>query len=237
MTTTSASPTSTWPPTRECPAGRQRVPGAPQGAEPCPHVSPPSPSRSLLIGAEAALRLRVNASNAGEGAFEAELRVQLPPGTHYQAARSSIPVGAWRGGVRGGGLSPCPWWSSPSCGCPMVMGARGCLGLRCSPCPWSMCVPRVAGAWGGPCVTSPRVPTLQGQEKLSCNPRKENGSHVVLCELGNPMKAGARVRGCGMPPRARHPGIGAGHGRWWRWWRGGHPATLLLPSRSPWTWS
>ncbi|NWY75995.1 ITA2B protein, partial [Erithacus rubecula] len=33
----------------------------------------------------------------------------------------------------------------------------------------------------------------QGQEKLSCNPRKENGTHVVLCELGNPMKAGARI--------------------------------------------
>ncbi|NXH19585.1 ITA2B protein, partial [Bucco capensis] len=32
-----------------------------------------------------------------------------------------------------------------------------------------------------------------GQEKLSCNPKKENGSHVVLCELGNPMKAGARI--------------------------------------------
>ncbi|NWW89952.1 ITA2B protein, partial [Rhynochetos jubatus] len=32
-----------------------------------------------------------------------------------------------------------------------------------------------------------------GQEKLSCNPRKENGSHVVLCELGNPMKAGALI--------------------------------------------
>ncbi|NXU24880.1 ITA2B protein, partial [Thalassarche chlororhynchos] len=32
-----------------------------------------------------------------------------------------------------------------------------------------------------------------GQEKLSCNPRKENGSHVVLCELGNPMKAGAWI--------------------------------------------
>ncbi|NXV98502.1 ITA2B protein, partial [Calonectris borealis] len=32
-----------------------------------------------------------------------------------------------------------------------------------------------------------------GQEKLSCNPRKENGSHVVLCELGNPMKAGAQI--------------------------------------------
>ncbi|NXO55528.1 ITA2B protein, partial [Aramus guarauna] len=39
----------------------------------------------------------------------------------------------------------------------------------------------------------------QGQEKLSCNPRKENGSHVVLCELGNPMKAGAR-RGPNLPP-------------------------------------
>ncbi|KFP09987.1 Integrin alpha-IIb, partial [Egretta garzetta] len=33
----------------------------------------------------------------------------------------------------------------------------------------------------------------QGQEKLSCNPRKENGSHVVICELGNPMKAGAQI--------------------------------------------
>ncbi|NXF88155.1 ITA2B protein, partial [Eubucco bourcierii] len=33
----------------------------------------------------------------------------------------------------------------------------------------------------------------QGQEKLNCNPKKENGSHVVLCELGNPMKAGARI--------------------------------------------
>ncbi|NXS41861.1 ITA2B protein, partial [Balaeniceps rex] len=32
-----------------------------------------------------------------------------------------------------------------------------------------------------------------GQEKLSCNPRKENGTHVVLCELGNPMKAGAQI--------------------------------------------
>ncbi|XP_065555326.1 integrin alpha-IIb isoform X2 [Lathamus discolor] len=82
-----------------------------------------TPSRRLLIGAEAMLLLRANTSNRGEGAFEAELRVLLPPGTHYQAARSSIP----------------------------------------------------------------------GQEKLSCNPRKENGTHVVLCELGNPMKAGAQI--------------------------------------------
>uniref|UniRef100_A0A8C3KCZ6 Integrin subunit alpha 2b n=1 Tax=Calidris pygmaea TaxID=425635 RepID=A0A8C3KCZ6_9CHAR len=82
-----------------------------------------TPSRRLLIGEEAVLRLRANATNQGEGAFETELRVQLPPGTHYQAARSSIP----------------------------------------------------------------------GQEKLSCKPKKENGTHVVLCELGNPMKAGARI--------------------------------------------
>ncbi|NWU06526.1 ITA2B protein, partial [Cephalopterus ornatus] len=33
----------------------------------------------------------------------------------------------------------------------------------------------------------------QGQEKLSCNPKKENRTHVVLCELGNPMKAGAQI--------------------------------------------
>uniref|UniRef100_A0A8C3NAH8 Integrin alpha-2 domain-containing protein n=1 Tax=Geospiza parvula TaxID=87175 RepID=A0A8C3NAH8_GEOPR len=92
-------------------------------------------TQRLLIGAEAVLSLRANATNAGEGAFEAELRVQLPPGTHYQAARSSIP----------------------------------------------------------------------GQEKLSCNPKKENGTHVVLCELGNPMKAGARVRGQRGPCCACHP--------------------------------
>ncbi|NWW50227.1 ITA2B protein, partial [Pedionomus torquatus] len=36
----------------------------------------------------------------------------------------------------------------------------------------------------------------QGQEKLSCKLKKENGTHVVLCELGNPMKAGAQVRVC-----------------------------------------
>ncbi|NXP15648.1 ITA2B protein, partial [Thinocorus orbignyianus] len=33
----------------------------------------------------------------------------------------------------------------------------------------------------------------QGQEKLSCKLKKENGTHVVLCELGNPMKAGAQI--------------------------------------------
>lgn len=88
--TTSVSPTSTWPPTREH-RGPREGSVSPRGAEPCPHV--PSPSQRLLIGAEAVLSLRANATNAGEGAFEAELRVQLPPGTHYQAARSSIPVG------------------------------------------------------------------------------------------------------------------------------------------------
>ncbi|NXS99975.1 ITA2B protein, partial [Jacana jacana] len=33
----------------------------------------------------------------------------------------------------------------------------------------------------------------QGQEKLSCKLKKENGTHMVLCELGNPMKAGAQI--------------------------------------------
>lgn len=109
-----------------------------RGAEPCPHV--PSPSQRLLIGAEAVLTLRANATNAGEGAFEAELRVQLPPGTHYQAARSTIPVGVEWGvtgvtrrrsclaltGVWGGGLTSCPWWPSPFLGVP---SGGGCWGM------------------------------------------------------------------------------------------------------------
>uniref|UniRef100_U3I6A9 Integrin subunit alpha 2b n=1 Tax=Anas platyrhynchos platyrhynchos TaxID=8840 RepID=U3I6A9_ANAPP len=81
-----------------------------------------TPGTHLLIGAENVVSLRAQATNAGEGAFEAELRVQLPEDTYYQKALSNI----------------------------------------------------------------------QGQEKLSCIPRKENGSRVVLCELGNPMKAGAQ---------------------------------------------
>lgn len=92
-----------------------------------------SPSQRLLIGEEAALTLRANATNAGEGAFEAELRVQLPPGTHYQAARSTIPVGdrGWGGSysvlgsVWGGGLVACPWWPSLSLGVPSGDGCQG----------------------------------------------------------------------------------------------------------------
>nr|XP_009683667.1 PREDICTED: integrin alpha-IIb-like [Struthio camelus australis] len=38
-----------------------------------------TPGTRLLIGAENVVHLRINASNAGEGAFEAELRVQLQP--------------------------------------------------------------------------------------------------------------------------------------------------------------
>ena len=49
----------------------------------------------------------------------------------------------------------------------------------------------------------------------------------MLCELGNPMKAGARVRGFGVPPPGPSP--------WCRGWARpvvvGHPLTLLLPSQ------
>lgn len=96
---------------------------SPWGAEPCPRV--PRPSQRLLIGVEAVLSLRANATNAGEGAFEAELRVQLPPGTHYQAARSTIPVGVQWGltGVTGvGGLIFCSWWLSLSLRVPSADG-------------------------------------------------------------------------------------------------------------------
>lgn len=89
---------------------------------------PPRPSRALLMGAEAALGLRVVAGNMGEGAFETELRVQLPPGTHYQAARSSIPVGA-------GGTS-CPGWLSPCMWVPKGGGCQGVLGMGGHILPW-----------------------------------------------------------------------------------------------------
>lgn len=46
------------------------------------------------------MSLRAQATNAGEGAFEAELRVQLPEDTYYQKALSNIQVGAMGGGTQ-----------------------------------------------------------------------------------------------------------------------------------------
>ncbi|KAM6163562.1 integrin alpha-IIb [Rhynchocyon petersi] len=44
----------------------------------------------LLIGPENVLELQMNATNEGEGAYEAELAVQLPLGAHYMRAVSNI---------------------------------------------------------------------------------------------------------------------------------------------------
>lgn len=44
----------------------------------------------LLIGAENVLELNIDAANEGEGAYEAELVVHLPPGAHYMRALSNI---------------------------------------------------------------------------------------------------------------------------------------------------
>ncbi|XP_033619035.1 integrin alpha-IIb [Fukomys damarensis] len=77
----------------------------------------------LLIGAENLLELHASVANEGEGAYEAELAVQLPPGAHYMRALSDLP----------------------------------------------------------------------GFERLICNQKKENGSRLVLCELGNPLGKGAQI--------------------------------------------
>ncbi|XP_058140989.1 integrin alpha-IIb [Dasypus novemcinctus] len=44
----------------------------------------------LLIGADNGLQLHMAAANAGEGAYEAELAVHLPPGAHYMQALSDV---------------------------------------------------------------------------------------------------------------------------------------------------
>ncbi|XP_006897945.1 PREDICTED: integrin alpha-IIb [Elephantulus edwardii] len=44
----------------------------------------------LLIGPDNVLELQMNATNKGEGAYEAELVVHLPPGAHYMRALSNI---------------------------------------------------------------------------------------------------------------------------------------------------
>ncbi|XP_004621085.2 integrin alpha-IIb [Sorex araneus] len=44
----------------------------------------------LLIGADNVLELQLQAANKGEGAYEAELAVHLPPGAHYMRALSNM---------------------------------------------------------------------------------------------------------------------------------------------------
>ncbi|XP_067412372.1 integrin alpha-IIb [Emydura macquarii macquarii] len=86
-------------------------------------LSAHTPVQQLFLGAENLVHIVANATNTGEGAFEVELRVQLPRDAHYQKATSNV----------------------------------------------------------------------QGLEKLICNPKKENETHVVICEVGNPMKSGAKI--------------------------------------------
>lgn len=91
------------------------------GAEPC---RVPRPDTRLLIGAENVVCLRARATNAGEGAFEAELRVQLPEDTYYQKALSNIQVG---GG--GGTDKPCPWCRGGTCSRVCAMSPPCCSSL------------------------------------------------------------------------------------------------------------
>lgn len=44
----------------------------------------------LLIGADNVLELKIDAANDGEGAYEAELAVHLPPGAYYMRALSNV---------------------------------------------------------------------------------------------------------------------------------------------------
>ncbi|KAF5903798.1 integrin alpha-IIb-like, partial [Clarias magur] len=77
----------------------------------------------LLIGDENPALLMITAENHGEGAYETELYIRLPPQTHYQGVLSDEE-----------GFSP-----------------------------------------------------------LLCGPKKENGTIIVVCELGNPMKAKQKI--------------------------------------------
>ncbi|XP_058417162.1 integrin alpha-IIb [Diceros bicornis minor] len=54
------------------------------------HLTASVKGSPLLIGVDNVLELQMDAANKGEGAYEAELAVHLPPGAHYMQALSNI---------------------------------------------------------------------------------------------------------------------------------------------------
>ncbi|XP_039702645.1 integrin alpha-IIb isoform X2 [Pteropus medius] len=54
------------------------------------HLTASVKGSPLLIGADNVLELQMEAANNGEGAYEAELAVYLPPGAHYMRALSNV---------------------------------------------------------------------------------------------------------------------------------------------------
>ncbi|XP_069808129.1 integrin alpha-IIb isoform X2 [Dendropsophus ebraccatus] len=87
------------------------------------HLSAEWKGGPLVIGVDNVAEIQFSAANQGEGAYEAELHISLPPGAHYMQVLS------------------------------------------------------------------------KAEEKIICTPRKANGTELVICELGNPMKHGAEIPG------------------------------------------
>ncbi|XP_015267822.1 PREDICTED: integrin alpha-IIb-like, partial [Gekko japonicus] len=109
--------------------------------------------RPLLIGAENVVLIHAKAVNAGEGAYEAELVVELPRGAYFQTAHS---------------ISRKRYVVSEA-------GNEECAGFDCD-------------VFGEPGAA--QAPPA----KLICNSRKENETHLVACEIGNPMKSHTEIQ-------------------------------------------
>uniref|UniRef100_A0A8B9PXU2 Integrin subunit alpha 2b n=1 Tax=Apteryx owenii TaxID=8824 RepID=A0A8B9PXU2_APTOW len=198
-----------------------------------------TPGTRLLIGAENAVRLRANASNAGEGAFEAELWVQLPPGTHYQKAASDIQVGARGGGgsLRAPLSCPGPPCLPPPC-CPRrgrrwraagawrTTASRWNTSTRYPAAPTSPPPPHPSRCPPSPCHLA-RVPQLHNEGpstvsgvtlRLAVPSRLQGSLLLYLLELGT--EGGMN---CTEPPGLNSKQVG---GQWGGW--GGTPAGCSL---------
>lgn len=174
--TTSVSPTSTWPLTREHGGVRECL-VSPWNSEPCPRVpqAQPSPAdrrRGCAVPAcqrhqRGRRRLRGRAEGAAAPRHPLPGCPQLHPGGWgvTGVGRGSYSV---LGGVWGGGLMSCPWRSSPSLGVP---SADGCWempraeGLK--PCPW----------WLSPSMGVPSGDGCQGMPSTGSDPNQ--GPHTV----------------------------------------------------------
>ncbi|KAL7976577.1 hypothetical protein Chor_008526 [Crotalus horridus] len=128
----------------------------------------------IVIGEENYLMLTINSRNEGEGAYEAELHITIPPEADYTGVERNNKVITFPNTFQQFPLETIPDYSEVnSQGFPYVQSCKISHVLR---------------------LKQTKQFAFQALRVLSCDYKMENETRTVICDLGNPMAAGTNVR-------------------------------------------